>query len=197
MPAMAATERAFCNSGPWRSVARHWILPWALQNVPLTGTVVELGAGSGAMAVELLERYPEIEYRGLEIDPKLAADAHRRVADRHARRAEVTVGDAADSNVAPESADVVCSFLMLHHTLDAAAVIDQTVRRLRPGGWFVGYDFADCRLARLLHRLDRSPHDLYTLDQIAALLDVSHWTQVQLEPAWKGQAFRFRAQLRS
>jgi SAM-dependent methyltransferase len=160
----------------------------------MRGRVVELGVGSGAMAVDLLERYPDITYRGVEIDPKLADDARKRLGVLHSERARVDVGDATHNDVLPASADVVCSFLMLHHTLDAPAVINQTARRLAPGGWFVGYDFTDCLLARVLHRLDGSKHRLYTPSEIAEGFDSASWTQVTVDSGWRNRLVKFKAQ---
>ena len=50
MPAMSPFEAAVCRSAPWRLVARRLVLPWALQGIRPQGKVLEIGAGSGAMA---------------------------------------------------------------------------------------------------------------------------------------------------
>jgi spermidine synthase len=63
MPEMVPLEQRFCRSAPWRWFARHVILPWALQGEPLRGDVLEIGAGSGAMAAELLRRCLEYDSR--------------------------------------------------------------------------------------------------------------------------------------
>jgi methylase of polypeptide subunit release factors len=58
MPTMSRFEAAFCRSAPWRFWARRVVLPWALQGIQPDGHVLEIGAGSGAMAAELLAAYP-------------------------------------------------------------------------------------------------------------------------------------------
>lgn len=190
---MSAVERAFCRSAPWRSFSRRYSLPWALGDVPIAGAVAEFGSGSGAMAAELLTRYPDTSYLGVEIDPRLAHTLAEKLGADFPGRTTVVQDDATAVEL-DETLDVVVSFLMLHHTLDAAATIERAYEGLRPGGWFVGYDFADCRLARTLHTLDRSPHELYDADDIATLLAAPAWRNSRVEPAWQGRIYRFQAQ---
>ena len=87
---MTPLERALCQSPPWRFFARHVVLPWALGgDVPL-GRVLEIGGGSGAMAAELLERYPGVTMAVSDFDDAMvtAANALRETLD--ARGANVT-----------------------------------------------------------------------------------------------------------
>jgi hypothetical protein len=60
MPVMSLVEQTFCRSAPWRAFARRAVLPWALSGTPLAGDVLELGAGSGAMAEGMLRSHPRI-----------------------------------------------------------------------------------------------------------------------------------------
>jgi hypothetical protein len=53
MPVMSAVEQAWCRSLPWRAFSRRVVFPWAIGDTDLLGDVLELGSGSGAMAVEL------------------------------------------------------------------------------------------------------------------------------------------------
>jgi hypothetical protein len=57
VPSMSRFQSAFCRSAPWRTFARRAVLPWALQGFRPQGDVLEIGAGSGAMAAELLAMY--------------------------------------------------------------------------------------------------------------------------------------------
>jgi 16S rRNA A1518/A1519 N6-dimethyltransferase RsmA/KsgA/DIM1 with predicted DNA glycosylase/AP lyase activity len=57
---MSRVEKAFCRSAPWRAFTRRLVLPCALQGTRLDGEVLEIGAGSGAMAQELLATEPAV-----------------------------------------------------------------------------------------------------------------------------------------
>ena len=60
MPTMSRFQSAFCRSAPWRAFARRVVLPWALQGFRPRGDTLEIGAGSDAMAAELLAMYPDV-----------------------------------------------------------------------------------------------------------------------------------------
>src|SRR5437016_13515860 len=79
MPAMSPFEAAFCRSGPWRWFARRLVLPWALQGERPTGKVLEIGAGSGAMAAELLAMFEDITMCVTDFDDTMVSAAAERL----------------------------------------------------------------------------------------------------------------------
>ena len=158
---MSSAEAVFCRSAPWRGFARRVVLPWVLDDTERLGPeVLEIGGGSGAMAQELLTRHPDIRLTLADIDPAMAAAARRRLAP-FGDRVRVTVGDGSRLEFADDSFDTVCSWLMLHHTIDWEGVLAEVVRVTRPGGLIVGYDLTDTALARAVHRLDGSDFRLH------------------------------------
>ena len=68
MPTMSGFQAAFCRSAPWRGFARRVVLPWALQGFGPEGEVLEIGAGSGAMAAELLAAHPALTMTVTDFD---------------------------------------------------------------------------------------------------------------------------------
>src|SRR5437016_14190261 len=93
MPAMSPFEAAFCRSGPWRLFARRLVLPWALQGERPTGRVLEIGAGSGAMAAELLAMFDDIAMCVTDYDDAMGAAAAERL-NAFGTRAECRQADA-------------------------------------------------------------------------------------------------------
>ena len=75
MPTMSRFEAAFCRSAPWRFVARRMVLPWALQDTRPGGDVLEIGAGGGAMAAELLATNPDIRMTVTDFDATMVSAA--------------------------------------------------------------------------------------------------------------------------
>jgi len=120
--------------------------------------VLDVGCGTGSLALRIRNQVPRVEVIGLDPDPKALA-----IARRKAERARVEVrfeegyGDAL--SFADASFDRVTSSLMLHH-LELATrrgMLREALRVLRPGGSLHLVDFgwsgerSDGVLARLLH----------------------------------------------
>lgn len=193
MPTMAPAESLFCRSRGWNWYAARHVLPWALADAPSSGRVLELGAGSGAMAERLLDRSPALSLTATDVDPRMVAAAASRL-ERFGGRAQAARADA--SSLPPAYAagfDVVCSFLMLHHTLDIPGALRGAAGALRPGGRLIGYDLVDTALARAVHIVDRSPFDLTTAKELSDRLDNNDWHQVTVEASAGGYLVRFSA----
>lgn len=166
MPVMSAVERAFCRSAPWGAFAGRVVLPWVLRDVQPSGTLLEIGGGTGVMAAQTLRRFPDLRLTMIDLDPRMVAAARRRLASTSS--AVTAVDDVTELSFGDGTFDVVASYLMLHHVIAWQEAIMQVSRVLRPGGTFVGYDLLDTRAAALVHRLDRSPHRLISLEELRA-----------------------------
>ncbi len=119
--------------------------------------VLEIGCGTGSLAVQLKRQYPQVDVVGLDPDPKALARA-RRKAERAGAKIALEQGYAEALPFEPGSFDAVFSSLMLHHLDDVQqeAALREAKRVLRPGASFHLLDFAGAQrprgfLARLLH----------------------------------------------
>jgi ubiquinone/menaquinone biosynthesis C-methylase UbiE len=180
---MSRHESWFCRTAGWRSFAAR-VLPWATSGVTLSGDVLEIGAGSGAMALAASRRWPDARLVATDLDPAMVRVAASRVPS--ARVADATALPFDDA-----SFDGVLSFLMLHHTLAWEDVVAQALRVLRPGGTFVGYDALDTPLARAVHVVERSPYRLLTGRELKESL--APFAGVTLRRGLGGQVARFTA----
>jgi trans-aconitate methyltransferase len=73
MPTMSRSHGAFCRSAPWRALAGNVVLPWSLLGFELHGDVLEIGAGSGAMAAQVLARYDQPMMTVTDFDEAMVA----------------------------------------------------------------------------------------------------------------------------
>ncbi len=169
MPTMARVEQVFCRSAAWQSFAGRIVLPWAMPGHRLDGHVLEIGAGSGAMAAVLLRQHPGLRLTATDYDPAMAEHTRRRLAG-YGERAEVRQADATALPFPDGTFDAVVSFLMLHHVIDWETALAEAARVLRPGGLLAGYDLIDHAPVRLLHRLEGSPHRMLTPARLRAVL---------------------------
>lgn len=191
MPVMSSIERAFCRSGPWRWVAGRYVLPWALNGVRPTGSVLEIGGGSGAMAQAMALGFPEATIIVTDVDDVMVRSASHRLrgmSNVGVERADVT-GLPYDS----ASFDVVTSYLMLHHVIDWEKALVEAARTLRQGGLLVGYDLTSTALARLVHRLDGSPHRIISPVELTQGLDAAGLKDVAVSVSAHGHVMRFSA----
>lgn len=191
MPVMSVVERAFCRSAPWRALTRRTVLPWALGDHELTGEVLEIGGGSGAMADGVAQLFPDVHLTVTDIDDAMVASARHRLAHRGnvtVQRADVTslpFGDA--------SFDAVTSYLMLHHVIAWRDALVEAARVLRPGGVLLGYDLTNTRSGRLIHRLDGSPYLLLSTEGLRTALGQVGFENVDVRASAAGHLMRFAA----
>ena len=196
MPVMSRIEQTFCRSLPWRRITSRVVVPWVLEGQTLDGEVLELGSGSGAMAADLLARFPTVRLTATDLDARMLESASRQLS-RYGDRATVELVDSTALPYPDARFDAVVSFIMLHHVIDWETAVGEAVRVLRPGGVLVGYDLVQSVPARLLHRLDGSPHRLAAPDEIFARLRSLDIDELRVSPGFGGLVARFRARRRA
>ena len=116
--------------------------------------VLDIGCGTGTLAVLLQRRHPTIQVTGLDPDPKALARAERK-----AKRAGLAVrfdrGFADELPYGDGTFDRVFSSMMFHHVprRDKAKVLAEARRVLKAGGTLEFLDIAPAGEDRMLGRL--------------------------------------------
>jgi ubiquinone/menaquinone biosynthesis C-methylase UbiE len=193
VPTMSRRQLAFCRSAPWRAVARRVVLPWALQGVRPEGAMLEIGAGSGAMAAELASTYPEVRLTVTDIDEAMVQTASTLLRP-FGGWVRVCGADAPSLPFPDGSFDAVLSWVMLHHTVQWEQVLAEALRVLRPGGRLVGYDLLSSAPLRLVHRTDGASVRLVHLPELREELRRLPTDHTVLSPSLGGFVVRFNLQ---
>lgn len=192
MAEMAWIEKAFCRSAPWRAFTRKVVVPWALQGWKPQGKVLEIGAGSGAMAIEILTLHPSLEMVVTDFDESMLSGA-RGTLNRFGERAKIRTADATALPFEESSFDAVFSFIMLHHVVKWEEALGEAARILKPGGRLIAYDLLSTGIMRLLHQVEGSYHRIMELEPLAHRLSELPFRQVMLRPGLLGFVVRFSA----
>lgn len=192
MAEMAWVEKAFCRSAPWRAFTRKVVVPWALQGWKPEGRALEIGAGSGAMATEILKLHPQLKLVFTDFDESMISGA-REALRRFDERAEIRMADATSLPFEDSTFDAVFSFIMLHHVVKWEEALGEAARVLKPGGRLIAYDILSTGIMRLLHQVEGSYHRIMELEPLAQRLSELPFRQVMLRPSLLGFVVRFTA----
>lgn len=107
------------------------------------GRLLDIGCGTGTLALMAWRRYPQATIAGLDGDPAILAMARRKAGRA---RAPITFDEGMSYALpyADASFDAVTATLMLHHLTpdQQERTLAEVWRVLRPGGRFVVADFA-------------------------------------------------------
>lgn len=191
MPVMSRSEGAFCRSAPWRFAARKLILPWTLMGSELSGEVLELGSGSGAMAAEILDRFPAVTLTATDLDPEMLEQARAALAP-YGSRASVREADATALPFGDGTFDAVVSYVMLHHVGAWETALAEAIRVLKPGGLLLVADLLDNRVVRAGERAAGSEVRLIRRSELPGVLAGLPLTEVEIRPV-RNALVRFRA----
>ena len=119
--------------------------------------VLDIGCGTGTLAVIIKRRHPQVEVTGLDPDPSALQRAARK-----AQQASLSIQlDRGFSDELPYEDgrfDRVFSSFMLHHLDEKEATLREVRRVLKPGGPFHMLDFADPRSRGVHGRLSHLVH---------------------------------------
>jgi SAM-dependent methyltransferase len=189
---MSRVQAVLCRSAPWGAFTRRLVLPWALQGTRLSGEILEIGAGSGAMAEQVLATTPAVTMCVTDFDPTMVSTAVERLA-RFGTRVTARHADATALPFGAASFDTVLSWIMLHHTVAWEQALAEAVRVLRPGGMLLGYDLVGAGPMRWLGRAEGADHRMVAIDEIRAELARLPVVDVAVRPGLGQVVMRFKA----
>jgi ubiquinone/menaquinone biosynthesis C-methylase UbiE len=107
-----------------------WALDLALEGMPAPSRALDLGTGTGVVALALADRYPEAEVVGIDLSPGMIEEASGKVSPELAERVHFEVGDASALACPDGDFDLVVLSNMIPFS-------DELARVVAPGGTLV------------------------------------------------------------
>lgn len=105
-------------------------LDLAIADVPPPRSILDLGTGTGVLAIALAERYPEAEVVGIDLSQGMIDEARRKLPTELAARVRFEVGDAAALDYPDGAFELVALSNMI-------PFFDELARVILPGGTLV------------------------------------------------------------
>lgn len=106
-----------------------------MASVHPAGVALEIGCGRGAGVEIILELFGATHVDAFDLDPRMIAQARRRLA-KHGERVRLWSGDAIKISAPDRSYDSVFDFGILHHVPDWREGLKEVHRVLKPQGRF-------------------------------------------------------------
>lgn len=108
-----------------------------LGNIPVSGTIVDLGCGTGDLLSFLKEKADRVI--GVEKAPRMLEEARRRFADRK-KNIDLRIGELEHLPLREGEADLAVINMVLHHLPDPPKALQEAHRVLKKGNLFIIVD---------------------------------------------------------
>ncbi|MCC6614136.1 MAG: class I SAM-dependent methyltransferase [Anaerolineae bacterium] len=112
-----------------------------LMNIPQSGHVLDVGCGYGGLSIVLAELRPDLHITGMDIEPTALESAADGARQKGLANLTLEQGDAHQLKYGDSRFDAVLCQTVLTHVRDAAPVVREMVRVLKPNGVFMAAEY--------------------------------------------------------
>ena len=143
------------------------------------------------MAAGFARNFPGARLTVTDVDAAMVNAAQARLGDLP--QVSVETADVTALPFPDDRFDAVTSYLMLHHVINWNDALAEVARVLKPGGVFIGYDLTNTRLARIVHKVDGSPHRIIAPAELADGLASAGFEEAAVRQSFRDHLMRFHA----
>ncbi|MCL2371309.1 methyltransferase domain-containing protein [Candidatus Saccharibacteria bacterium] len=133
-------------------------------------SILELGFGQGANLFALAEDYKDVDFTGVDLFPTYKKNSHENVKLLKQNYEDL-------SRFSDESFDVVFAIETLVHSSHKEKIFKQVNRILKPGGYFIVYDYASVK--------DVNESDEYTKKALTLIAKGGASAEIESFDSWK------------
>ncbi len=117
------------------------IARWVLSRLPLDPAIVEIGVGTGRIALPFIQA--SVRFTGFDISEKMTAQLFEKLGG-DMQQAEIRLHDISESIPLPDKSQDAVIAVHILHLVDAVKVLPHVRRVLKPGGVLIwGYEHSD------------------------------------------------------
>ncbi len=106
-----------------------------------TGTLVDVGCGSGHLLVQIAEQFPNLHLIGMDLSSTILEKAKKRAVEKNFEKLEFRISNAEELPFSDNSIDFLISTLSLHHWTNPHKILNEFYRVLKPSAVFLIFDF--------------------------------------------------------
>ena len=137
LPRLLAQQKMFADAEAYQQFMGRWsrlLAPLFLDfaGTPSAGQFLDVGSGTGELALALAARQPQCRALGIDPSKEYVAFASSRSPD--ARRVNFETGDAQQLRFTPSTFDACLSLLVFNFIPDPARALRELIRVTKPGG---------------------------------------------------------------
>ncbi|MHA1265509.1 MAG: class I SAM-dependent methyltransferase [Candidatus Helarchaeota archaeon] len=138
-PAVAKAFERMNNFLPFKILRRRIISE--LKKLHPTGTLVDVGCGTGHLLIQIARQF-SLELIGLDISNEILEHARERAEKAGLlEHIEFKTGSAEQLPFPDNSIDYIVSSFSLHHWVNPTTILQEILRVLKKGGFFLIFDF--------------------------------------------------------
>jgi len=154
------------------------------------GAALEIGCGRGVGAEIILDMFGADTIHGFDLDPRMVAQARKRLAPR-APRARFWVGDGVAIPVLAATYHAVFDFAIIHHIPDWRLALAEVRRVLKPGGLFYAEEVLGPFIRHPVTRrlLEHPQHDRFDRETFRSALAEAGLEPLGSEELWRSFAW--------
>lgn len=127
------------NFFPFKLLRRNVIKE--LKKYAPTGTLVDVGCGSGHLLVQIAEQFPNLHLIGIDLSSNILEKAKKRAVEKNFEKIEFRISNAEELPFSDNSIDFLISTLSLHHWTNPQKILNEFYRVLKPSAVFLIFDF--------------------------------------------------------
>ncbi len=137
--------------------------------------LLDVGCGTGLMALRIAAQYPGCTVQGIDLSPKMIAVA-RQDAAAQGLAVDFRVGSIVDLPYPDGTFDVVLTNIMYHHLdlVEKRQAVEEIARVLKPSGRYVSAEFGPRAKTALQRRLAKGEYTLYPSHLTGAGFTIVH-----------------------